>query len=37
MGEGLSLGKARDTTFMLMGEGMWFGKPVYLTADPLTI
>ena len=37
MGEGLSLGKVRDTTFALTGTGTWVGKPVYLAMDPLTI
>ena len=37
MGEGLSLGEVRDTTFTLMGAGTWVGKPAYLAADPLTI
>ena len=37
LGEGLSIGKVRDTTFTLTGAGMWVGKPAYLAADPLTI
>ena len=37
MGEGLKADEARDATFLLMGAGMWVGKPAYLTADPLTI
>ena len=37
LGEGLSLGKARDATFTLMGVGTWVGKPAYLATDPLTI
>ena len=37
LGEGLSLGKARDTTFTLTGAGTWVGKPAYLATDPLTI
>ena len=37
MGEGLSLGKARDATFILTGVGTWVGKPAYLATDPLTI
>ena len=37
LGEGLSLGKARDATFLLTGSGTWVGKPAYLAADPLTI
>ena len=35
--EGLSLGKARDATFLLMGAGTWVGKPAYLATDPLTM
>ena len=34
LGEGLSPGKSRDTTLMLMGVGTWVGKPAYLAADP---
>ena len=37
LGEGLSLGKARDATFILTGAGTWVGIPAYLAADPLTI
>ena len=37
LGEGLSLGEARDAVFLLMGSGTWVGKPAYLAADPLTI
>ena len=37
MGEGLSLGEARDATFTLTGAGIWVGKPAYLATDPLTI
>ena len=37
LGEGLSLGKSRDATFVLTGPGTWVGKPAYLAADPLTI
>ena len=37
LGEGLSLGEARDTTFILRRAGTWVGKPAYLAADPLTI
>ena len=37
LGEGLSLGKARDAAFILTGVGTWVGKPDYLAADPLTI
>ena len=35
--EGLSLGKARDATFLLTWSDTWFGKPAYLAADLLTI
>ena len=37
LGEGLSLGEARDATFVLTGAGTWVAKPAYLAADPLTI
>ena len=37
LGEGLSLGEARDTAFILTGVGTWVGKPAYLAANPLTI
>ena len=37
LGEGLSLGKARDTMITLTGVGTWVGKLAYLAADPLTI
>ena len=37
LGEGPSLGEARDATFILTGMGTWVGKPAYLAADPLTI
>ena len=37
MGEGLTADKARDATFLLKGAGMWVGKSVYLTTDPMTI
>ena len=37
MGEGLTMGKARDATFLLTGAGTWVGKPAYLTADSMTI
>ena len=37
MGEGLKADKARDATFLLTGAGMWVGKSVYLTANPMTI
>ena len=37
MGEGLRVDEARDAAFLLTGAGMWVGKLVYLTADPMTI
>ena len=37
LGEGLTLGKTRDATFLLTGAGTWVGKPAYLAADPMTI
>ena len=37
MGEGLKVAEARDATFLLTGAGMWVGKLVYLTADPMTV
>ena len=37
MGEGLTIGEARDTAFLLTGAGTWVGKSAYLTADPVTI
>ena len=37
LGEGLSLGKVRDATFLLTRSGPWVGKSAYLVADPLTI
>ena len=37
MGEGLTVDKARDATFLLTGAGTWEGKLAYLTADPMTI
>ena len=37
LGEGLSLGKARDTTFTLTDAGAWVGKSAHLAANPLTI
>ena len=36
-GEGLTVDKARDATFLFTGAGMWVGKSAYLTADPMTI
>ena len=37
MGEGLTVDKARDATFLLTEAGTWVGKSAYLTTDPLTI
>ena len=37
MGEGLRADEVRDATFLLMGVGMWVGKLVYLTTNPMTI
>ena len=37
LGEGLSLGEARDTMFTLTGADTWVGKAAYLAADPFTI
>ena len=37
LGEGLSLGKARDAMFILTGAGTWAGKLAYLATNPLTI
>ena len=37
LGEGLSLGKGRNTSFTLNREGTWIGKLAYLATDPLTI
>ena len=37
LGEGLSLGEAKDTSFTLTGVGTWIGKSAYLATDPLTI
>ena len=37
LGEGLSLGESRDTTFVLTGVGTSVGKPAYFAADPLSI
>ena len=33
MGEGLTMDKARDATFLLTGAGMWVGKSPYLATD----
>ena len=37
MGEGLTVDKARDATFLLTGAGTWVGKLAYLTTDSMTI
>ena len=37
MGEGLTMDKARDATFLLTGAGTWVGKSAYLATDPKTI
>ena len=37
LGEGLSLGEARDAIFLLTGSGILVGKPAYLATDPLTV
>ena len=37
IGEGLTMDKARDATFLLTGAGTWVGKSVYLTTDSMTI
>ena len=37
MGEGLRVDEARDAAFLLTGAGMWVGKLVYLTTNPMTI
>ena len=37
MGEGLTMDKARDATFLLMAAGTWVEKSAYLTTDPMTI
>ena len=37
LGEGLSLGEVRNTTFTVTGAGTWVGKSTHLAADPLTI
>ena len=37
MGEGLTVDKAKDATFLLTGAGTWVGKLAYLTADSMTI
>ena len=37
MGEGLTMDKARDATFLLTGSGTWVVKSAYFNADPMTI
>ena len=37
LGEGLTIDKARDATFLLIGVGAWVGKLAYLAADPMMI
>ena len=37
LGEGLSLGEARDATFTLTGAGTLVGKLAHPTTNPLTI
>ena len=37
LGKGLSLGEARDATFVITGVGTWVGKPAYLVANPFTV
>ena len=37
MGEGLTVDKARDATFLLIGAGTWVGRLAYLAMDPMTI
>ena len=37
LGEGLSLGEARDATFTLKGASSWVAKLAHLATDPLTI
>ena len=37
LGEGLTLGKVRDTMFTFTGAGTWVDKPAYLATDPLMI
>ena len=37
IGEGFSLGEARDAAFTLTGAGTWVGKSAHLATDPLTI
>ena len=37
MGEGLTMDKATDATFLLTGAGMWVGKSAFLATDPRTI
>ena len=37
LGEGLSLGEARDAAFVLTEVSTWVVKPAYLTTEPLYI
>ena len=37
MGEGLTMDKTRNATFLLTGTGTWVGKLAYLATDPMTI
>ena len=37
LGEGLSLGEARDATFTLTGPGTWVGKSAHLVVYPLIL
>ena len=37
MGEGLKADEARDAAFLLTGAGMWVGKLVYLTTNPMML
>ena len=37
MGEGLTVDKARNAAFLLIGAVTWVGKLAYLAADPMTI
>ena len=37
IGEGLSLGEVRDTTFTLSGITAWVGKQVQLNSKPISL
>ena len=37
MGDGLTMDKVRNATFLLTGACMWVGKLAYLSTDPMTI